>query len=170
MVYRTDHVGSLTRPAQLLDARDGFHAGRIGKEELVHAEDSAIRDALEMERQTGIDIFSDGEMRRDAWMTGFSAAVEGFVSEYPAIQQQKPDGTMVPVIFHYKPVQERLRQVKRLTELEVTFLRQHAPGPFKITMPSPSGIARECLPAGHFQPTLSDARGVATGLGRDNQW
>lgn len=142
MVYRTDHVGSLIRPNQLLDARDGYHAGRIGRDELVRAEDSAIRDALDMERQAGIDIFSDGEMRRDAWMTGFSAAVEGFVSEYPTVEQRKPDGTMVPVVVHYKPIQERLRQVKRLTEHEVTFLKEHAPGPFKITMPSPSGIAR----------------------------
>ena len=142
MVFRTDHVGSLTRPDLLLDVRDSYHAGRIGRDELVNAEDAAILDALAMERNIGIDILSDGEMRRDAWMTGFSAAVEGFVTDYAPVEQRKPDGTIVLVIGHHKPVRERLKQVSRFTEHEVAFMNEHAPGPFKITMPSPSGIAR----------------------------
>ena len=38
-IYRTEHVGSMVRPARLLDARDAFEAGKISKEDLTKVED-----------------------------------------------------------------------------------------------------------------------------------
>jgi 5-methyltetrahydropteroyltriglutamate--homocysteine methyltransferase len=149
--YRTDQVGSLIRPPELLDARDAYKAGRIDREELRRVEDAAILDALEKQRQIGIEIFTDGEMRRDAWQTDIMQAVEGFADEYPIAEQRLPDGSVARVQMHTKPVRARLRQTRRLTAHEVQFLTQHAPGPFKVTMPAASFVAGLA-----YQPGVTD--------------
>src|ERR687885_107264 len=140
--YRTDQIGSLLRPAKLLDARDDFHAGRISLEQLRRVEDEAILDALKMQEQIGLDVYTDGEMRRDAWQTNFSQAVEGFEDHYPVREMELADGTKARLELHSKAVVHRLRPVRRLAEVDAAFLGQHAPGPFKITMPAPTTVAR----------------------------
>ncbi|HUH64676.1 MAG TPA: hypothetical protein VLZ50_16840, partial [Terracidiphilus sp.] len=78
MEYRADHVGSLLRPPELLQARAAHAEGRMSEEELRTAEDHAIEDALRKQREVGLSIFSDGEMRRGSWLTDMAEAVEGF--------------------------------------------------------------------------------------------
>jgi 5-methyltetrahydropteroyltriglutamate--homocysteine methyltransferase len=139
--YRTDQIGSLIRPPALLDARDAYKAGHIGLDELRGAEDAAILDALAMQQRIGVEIYSDGEMRRDSWQTNFSEAVAGFEKDYPVREFRKPDGTAAKVEMHTKAVAGKLRSVRRLAEVDARFMREHSPGPFKITMPSPSYVA-----------------------------
>jgi 5-methyltetrahydropteroyltriglutamate--homocysteine methyltransferase len=134
---RTDHVGSLIRPAALLDARDAYKAGHIGRDALRAAEDRAILDALELQRQVGIAVFTDGEMRRDAYTTDLYDAVEGFEDSYPVREETRPDGTKELVEYHTKAICGRLKPRRRMTAHESAFLKQHAPGPFKITMATP---------------------------------
>jgi 5-methyltetrahydropteroyltriglutamate--homocysteine methyltransferase len=138
--FHTDHVGSLIRPPELLDARDACKAGRISREDLRAAEDVAILDALAMQRRIGVAVFSDGEMRRDAYTTDLYDAVEGFEDSYPVREETRPDGTKELVEYHTKAIRGRLRQVRRMTAHESSFLRQHAPGPFKITLATPVRI------------------------------
>src|SRR5918911_3514315 len=140
--YRTDQIGSLLRPAKLLDARDDFHAGRITLEQLRRVEDEAILDALRMQQQIGVHVYTDGEMRRDAWQTNFSQAVQGFEDDYPVREVELADGTRARLELHSKAVVNKLRPVHRLAEVDAAFLGQHAPGPFKITMPAPTTVAR----------------------------
>ena len=52
--FRADHVGSLLRPAELLDAREDFDAGRIGTDDLRAVEDEAIRDAVQLQKDAGL--------------------------------------------------------------------------------------------------------------------
>jgi 5-methyltetrahydropteroyltriglutamate--homocysteine methyltransferase len=78
--YRAEQVGSLLRPPQLLQYRAQYAESRLPLEELRSREDEAIEAALEKQRQIGIDIVTDGEMRRGSWLTGMADAVEGFVS------------------------------------------------------------------------------------------
>jgi 5-methyltetrahydropteroyltriglutamate--homocysteine methyltransferase len=141
-IYRTDQIGSLLRPPALLAARDAHTAKKIDPAALRAAEDAAILDALAMQRDAGMAIFTDGEMRRDAWQTIFSQAVEGFVDDYPQRPVTRPDGSTATIQMHDKAVQQKLVQRRRLAEVDAAFLRTHAPGPFKITMPSPSAVAR----------------------------
>jgi len=91
--YRADQVGSLLRPPELLQARKAYRARSIGIEELRRVEDRAIATALEMQRQVGIDVYTDGEMRRDAWMSDLVDAVDGFVDEHHIMHWHKPDGS-----------------------------------------------------------------------------
>jgi 5-methyltetrahydropteroyltriglutamate--homocysteine methyltransferase len=151
-IYRADQVGSLLRPGNVLDARDAFKAGRIGRETLEREEDAGVLEVLLRQQATGMPIFGDGEMRRDAWQTVVSQAVAGFVEDYPVVENRRPDGTVVKLEMHTKAVRGKLRAVGRLAEKDAVFLKRHAPGPFKITLPSPAFVAR----AG-WRPGLSEA-------------
>jgi 5-methyltetrahydropteroyltriglutamate--homocysteine methyltransferase len=101
---RADMVGSLLRPPGLLAARERFRRGEIGAGALRDAEDASIQEALGRLRDIGYTVATDGEMRRDAWMTGVSQVVRGFAEEYPVVERPRLDGTVEKVEFHTKPV------------------------------------------------------------------
>src|ERR1700752_4602726 len=69
--YRADHVGSLLRPRQLLEARAAARRGEITADALRAAEDKAIRDAVKLQEDAGLRSATDGEFRRDAWHIDF---------------------------------------------------------------------------------------------------
>ena len=71
--YRADHIGSLLRPAELLQARSTPSAAA----QLRALEDRHILRALERQKQLGFKIFTDGELRRGNFMSDFNDAVEG---------------------------------------------------------------------------------------------
>jgi 5-methyltetrahydropteroyltriglutamate--homocysteine methyltransferase len=73
---------------------------------------------------------------------GFNQAVEGFEAEYPIAEVKRPDGTVGRFITHSKAVEAKLKRVRRIAGVDAAFMRDHAPRTFKITMPSPSLIAR----------------------------
>src|SRR5216683_3459848 len=69
--FRADHVGSLLRPEPLLRARAEFAAGRLKAEDLRAVEDDAIRDAVRMQEDVGLQSATDGEFRRASWHMDF---------------------------------------------------------------------------------------------------
>jgi 5-methyltetrahydropteroyltriglutamate--homocysteine methyltransferase len=133
--FRADHVGSFLRPAELLDAR----RAQMPAAELHALEDRQILRVLKQQREIGFDVFTDGEFRRTNFMSDFTDAVEGFdfgdaVSRRwseDASGPQKAAASSVNGI-----VTAPLRQRRPLTGHELPFLREHAPGPIKITLPS----------------------------------
>ncbi|MGA8304194.1 MAG: hypothetical protein WB723_00835, partial [Candidatus Acidiferrales bacterium] len=72
-MYRADQVGSLLRPAELLEARRTAES-KI----LAEIEDREIRRVLAKQKELGFEIFTDGELRRRNFMSDFTDAVEGF--------------------------------------------------------------------------------------------
>lgn len=140
--HRVDQIGSLLRPARLLDARDDFRNGRISLNALRAVEDDSVSEVLARQKEAGMTIFTDGEMRRDAWQTVFSQAVSGFEANYPQREFTDAAGKTVKLQMHTKAVTGKLKQERRLAQTDALFLRDHAPGPFKITQPSPAMIAR----------------------------
>src|SRR6202046_206282 len=90
--YRAEQVGSLLRPPELLAARSAHAAGKISLEELRRREDQAILAALDKQRAIGLDVLSDGELRRGSWLTDMADAVEGFVSEKVSLDWKGPGG------------------------------------------------------------------------------
>ncbi len=141
-VFRVDQIGSLLRPARLLDARDQFRSGRIDMGELRRVEDDCVIEVLQRQKAAGMVVFTDGEMRRDAWQTVFSQAVSGFEAAYPLREFKAADGKAVQLQMHTKAVTGKLKQGRRLAQIDGEFLRAHAPGPYKITQPSPAMVAR----------------------------
>lgn len=154
--YRTDQIGSLIRTSRLLDARDAFKAGQLAREELREIEDEAILEALKKQRNIGIAVLTDGEFRRDAWQTVFSQAVEGFEANYPILESQRDDGTIARLQSHTKAICGRLQQHSRLAETDAAFLKEHARGAFKITMPSPAVVARASFRKGVTDKAYAD--------------
>jgi 5-methyltetrahydropteroyltriglutamate--homocysteine methyltransferase len=69
--FRADHVGSLLRPASLLEARERAAAGTITAEELRATEDDAIREVVRLQEESGLQSATDGEFRRASWHMDF---------------------------------------------------------------------------------------------------
>ena len=90
--YRAEQIGSLLRPAKLLEARAAYAESKIRSDELRATEDEAIMQAFEKQRQVGIGILSDGEMRRGSWLTDMADAVEGFVPQRVELEWKGPGG------------------------------------------------------------------------------
>src|SRR5947208_10209008 len=134
--FRAEQVGSLLRPAELLEARAAFAEGRIPASELTRLEDNAIRDAIRKQQEIGLDVYSDGEMRRGSWLTDMADAVEGFVRDKVMLEWKGPGGGTEASTAN--AVGAKLRKARKLTAHELPFLKNNANGPFKITLPSPS--------------------------------
>lgn len=170
--YRADHVGSFLRPPALLEARAAHAEGRIGDAALREAEDRAIAEVLDLQRQAGVDVYSDGEYRRGMWITGLPAAVDGFgpgamlnirnwrgrtlpyVPGQTGTRHAATAGQNPPAIIVGK-----LTARRRVTGAEAAFLARHAPGPFKITIPSPAWYLRGYIEgtSDSVYPTAADA-------------
>jgi 5-methyltetrahydropteroyltriglutamate--homocysteine methyltransferase len=139
---RAEQVGSLLRPKALHEAREAFAAGRLDADGLRAAEDKAILGALAMQRETGIDVLTDGEFRRASWVGGFYDVVEGVTAAATAGAPARAwKGESADVANEALPitpfvVSEKLRVKGRFTKTEADFLKAHAGAPFKITMPS----------------------------------
>src|ERR1700737_4470347 len=74
----TDVVGSLLRPPELLKAREELAAGTISPAAFKKIEDRAVDQAVALQEQAGIDVVTDGEMRRLSFQSALTDAVEGF--------------------------------------------------------------------------------------------
>ncbi len=75
--FRADHVGSLLRPPELLRARADHAAGRITRAELRRIEDAAVRQAVRMQEEIGLQGVTDGEFRRIDWLMDFKLGIGG---------------------------------------------------------------------------------------------
>src|ERR687883_3031 len=136
--FRADHVGSLLRPPELLRAREQFSRGGLSADALREQEDAAILKALERQRDVGLEIFTDGEFRRGSWITDMADSVDGFVRQSRTMDWRGPGGG--PEASTSSIVGGKLEPRRRLTGEQIAFLKQHAPGPIKMTLPAPSNF------------------------------
>jgi 5-methyltetrahydropteroyltriglutamate--homocysteine methyltransferase len=132
-------------------------------EQLRQVIETAVLKALDVQCEAGIDIFTDGEYRRTAWSAGLREAVEGLVPDdtQPAIVMlgawQGPSRDLAnaalagPAGAQPLFAGERLRQIRRIAGDDAAFLRQHAPGPWKITMAGPISVGAQL-----YRPGVSD--------------
>ena len=155
--FRAEHVGSLLRPSELLEARAAYAAGSLPLEQLRAAEDRAILHVLEKQRELGLDVVTDGEMRRGSWLTDMADAVDGFVSERVPLEWKGPGGGVEGSTAHAAGA--KLRKVRKMTGHEVPFLKKNARAPFKVTLPAPSNFMLASYKTGitdKFYPTHAD--------------
>ena len=155
--YRAEQVGSLLRPPELLQARAAHLEGRLTREELRSIEDRSILHALEKQRELGLGIFTDGEMRRGSWLRDMADAVEGFVPQKVELEWKGPGGGREGSTA--LAAGAKLRKVRKLTGHEMPFIKKAAPGAFKITVPAPSNFLVASYKAGitdKFYPTYGE--------------
>jgi 5-methyltetrahydropteroyltriglutamate--homocysteine methyltransferase len=133
---RSEVIGSLLRPAALQDAVQRHEAGAISDEELTAARDRAVLDAIALQEACGIDVITDGEMRRSAWFDPLTESLAGYSYEAAApVPFLTEEGVQTQVI-RLPSVTARLGPRTNIPLREVSFLRRHTGHAFKATMPS----------------------------------
>lgn len=130
MLFPTTVIGSLPRPAWVLEIIVDRKAGRISEQEAKPLLDRAIESAIALQERAGLDEITDGEWRRESYVKVFAERVHGFQPDlhtsgipYPAV---------VAPIEYYRPLV--------LEELE--FVRSRTKKRVKITLPAPYIIGR----------------------------
>src|SRR5467141_3586326 len=132
-MFRSDVVGSLLRPGYLKDARVRFAAGKMTNAEFKSLEDRAVDEAIDLQLRTGVEVLTDGEMRRYAFYGHLIDAVEGF---------DKFGGWAIPfrnekgeeLILPRPVVVSKLSRKRPLCAEEFTYLRARTKHPAKTTM------------------------------------
>src|ERR1700686_3134271 len=139
--FRADHVGSLLRPPELLRARSEHQAGRLSGEELRRIEDAAIRDAVRMQREIGLQGVTDGEFRRGSWHMDFLYRIGGVAKTDRVlnIQFKNEAGTLEFTPAAHR-VAGKLSLDKTIFGEDFAYLKSVAPPGTtpKLTIPSPS--------------------------------
>ena len=133
MTIRSDVVGSLLRPAYLVNARDAFDAGRLAAAEFKRVEDRAVDEAIRLQEAAGLDVVTDGELRRYAFFGHLIDALEGF---------DKFGGWAIPfrdeqggeLVFKRPVVVDTLRWRHSMCAEEFVYLRARATKPVKVTL------------------------------------
>jgi 5-methyltetrahydropteroyltriglutamate--homocysteine methyltransferase len=142
---RTDVVGSLLRPPELLDARASHERGELTDGELALAEDAAVDAAIRLQEDAGLDVVTDGEMRRLSFQSQLPAAVEGFGEwdldaflwgEWRSDELEDLDVERPPLA-----VESKLRRKRFLSAHEFAYARERTDRVLKVTLPSPSLFA-----------------------------
>jgi 5-methyltetrahydropteroyltriglutamate--homocysteine methyltransferase len=140
--FRADHVGSLLRPPALLEARGDYADGRLAADELQAVEDAAVRQAIRLQEEIGLQSATDGELRRGSWHMDFIyqlGGVEKLASDL-AVEFHNPSGSIV-----FTPSSMRVGAPVRLDHTifggDYAFVRDNVTTAVpKLTIPSPSMV------------------------------
>lgn len=139
---RADVIGSLLRPRELLQAREARAAGRLSRVELEKIEDRAVDEAVALQEGLGLEVVTDGEMRRSSFQSQMTDAVSGFAehgldaflwgkwrsNELEDWNVERPELAVV----------SKLERRRSLSGDELVYLSARAKATPKITLPSPT--------------------------------
>ena len=103
--FRADVVGSFLRPLAIKEARKQFQAGEIDAAQLRAVEDTEIRRVVDLQREAGLQVVTDGEFRRAWWHFDFFEGLDG-VEGYDAVQG-----------IQFNGVQTKARSIKVVSKL-----------------------------------------------------
>jgi 5-methyltetrahydropteroyltriglutamate--homocysteine methyltransferase len=140
--FRADHVGSLLRPPELLQARADHKAGKIDDAALHAAEDAAIKDVVRLQEDLGLQAITDGELRRGSWHMDFVYELDGVTrtTDDMHIQFRNTEGTIEFVPAALK-VEGRIGVSKTIFGDHFEYLQSvTTKGTPKLTIPSPSMV------------------------------
>ena len=156
---RTDVVGSLQRPPSLKDARAKFEEGKLSAAEFRTIEDEAVDEAVRMQEAIGLDVLTDGELRRLNFQDSFGMAVEGYDADASkstlksyekrveaAAPNQRWD---MPELQHAgtgvstrRPTKARLRLTRNIPLEEYEYVSKIAKTPAKVSLIGPDRISQ----------------------------
>lgn len=161
---RADVVGSLLRPPELLEAQKRYAAGEIPTSEFKRAEDRAVDWAIDLQERAGLEVVTDGEMRRESFQGQLVEAVEGFGEhsidawlwgEWHGDEAVGDKTTERPAMLG---VVGKLRRKRHLSVEEFVYARARTDRTVKVTLPSPSLYANLWSPelSREAYPTLDE--------------
>ena len=130
---RSDVIGSLLRPDDLKLARERFDRGELSAAALKQVEDRAVDEAVQLQEAAGLDVVTDGELRRYAFFGHLIDALDGF---------DKVGGWAIPfhneagerLVFKRPVVVDKLRWRRSMCAEELTYLRARTRKPTKVTL------------------------------------
>ena len=148
MLFPTTLVGSYPQPEWLIDRQKlagrfpprtrATELWRIPAEYLEEAQNDATLIAIRAQEQAGIDVITDGEIRRESYSNRFATALSGVDIDNP--------GTALDRSGHPNPVPRITGPIKRLRPVEVDdlkFLKAHTSRKVKITVPGPFTMSEQ---------------------------
>src|SRR5919198_5385151 len=148
MLFPTTLVGSYPQPEWLIDRQKlaGRFPPRVRAKELwrlpepylAQAQDDATRLAIRAQEDAGLDIFTDGEIRRESYSNRFATALDGSDIDNPAMVPGRAGGTnAVP------RVEGRIRRTRPVEVEDLKFLRARTDRTVKITLPGPFTMSQQ---------------------------
>lgn len=133
MRLKSDVVGSLLRPPSLMEARQKHEQGELTPSEFKFIEDRAVRDAVALQENAGLDVVTDGEMRRYAFFGHLVEALEGF-DKFGGWSIRFHDTEGHDSMVHRPVVVDKLRWRRQMAVEEFTYLRGRTRKPVKVTL------------------------------------
>jgi 5-methyltetrahydropteroyltriglutamate--homocysteine methyltransferase len=160
MLLPTTLVGSYAQPEWLIDRANlagrfpprlrAKELWRIPEPYLAEAQDDATVLAIKLQEEAGLDIVTDGEIRRESYSNRFATALEGIDIDNPGVALDRSG--------HPNPVPRIVGKIRRKHAVEVEdlkFLRHHTQRMVKMTVPGPFTMSQQAQ-NDHY-PTLADA-------------
>jgi 5-methyltetrahydropteroyltriglutamate--homocysteine methyltransferase len=142
---RTDVVGSLLRPPDLLAAQDRLARGEVTAAEFKRVEDAAVDEALRLQEEAGLEVVTDGEMRRLSFQSQLPASVDGFgewdIDAFLWGDWQSEELGELRIERPPLAVVGTLRRKRSLAAEEFVYTRGRTDRVVKVTLPSPSLFA-----------------------------
>ena len=148
MLFPTTLVGSYPQPEWLIDRKKlagrfpprvrARELWRVSQEFLAEAQDDATLMAIKSQEEAGIDIVTDGEIRRESYSNRFATALEGVDIDNP--------GSALDRSGHPNPVPRIVGKIRRKHAVEVEdlqFLKRHTKRKVKITVPGPFTMSQQ---------------------------
>jgi 5-methyltetrahydropteroyltriglutamate--homocysteine methyltransferase len=146
-------VGSWPRPAALLKAQRAKQRGQLSRAEFERVADQAVREILQVQEETGVDLVTDGEQRRDNFYSFVAEKLAGVkmmtlaemldVVEDKASFERILETLDVPAFSISNPTcTGRLERREPLALDELLFVRKHTDRPVKVTLPGPYLLTR----------------------------
>jgi len=133
--FRAEHVGSLLRPAALLEARRRFARGEIDRAALTAAEDRAIEEAVRLQERAGLRLATDGEFRRASYHSYFYGQLGDIAFEAPPDHTASGRGAQ-PVAV----IKSHVQWKAPIHAADFAFLRARTQALPKITIPGPCAL------------------------------
>jgi 5-methyltetrahydropteroyltriglutamate--homocysteine methyltransferase len=146
MTYHSEVVGSLLRPPYLVEARQQLEAGQLEPAAFKRIEDRAVDEAIALQEGAGINVITDGEMRRYAFFGHLVDSLAGF-DKYGgwAIPFRNEQGEQL--VYKRPVVVEKLQWRHSMCGEEWVYLRSHTSRQGKVTMLSAQQAAAYYDPA-----------------------
>jgi len=160
MLFPTTLVGSYCQPDWLIDREKlkgqfpprtrAKELWRIPEPFLAEAQDDATRIAIRDQEEAGLDILTDGEIRRESYSNRFATALEGLdLDNYGTVMTRS--GAPVPVPRITGPI----RRARAVEVEDLKFLRAHTDRKVKITLPGPFTLSLQAQ--NDYYPSTAEA-------------
>jgi 5-methyltetrahydropteroyltriglutamate--homocysteine methyltransferase len=133
MTFRSEVVGSLLRPNYLVEAREKLAEGQLTNAEFKALEDQAVNESIALQQEAGIDVITDGELRRFAFYGHLIDALDGF-DKYGGWAIPFRDETGDELVLKRPVVVEKLSWRRSMCSEEWVYFRSRTSHPGKVTM------------------------------------